>query len=156
VNSEVNIIQFSEIANSATIAQYLNSESERIMSISSATHAISVNPATGETLSATPWASREDVDAALELAASGYRQWRQKSIAERAQVLRAVGAVLRRHGEAMAQLISQEMGKKKGQADNPGARRSHQISQSVRLVRRTRSVDAGFGSDPGRKQSGDD
>ena len=86
------------------------------MSISSATHAISVNPATGETLSATPWASREDVDAALELAARGYRQWRQKSVNERAQVLRAVGEVLRRHGEAMAQLISQEMGKPIAQA----------------------------------------
>ena len=86
------------------------------MSISSATHAISVNPATGETLSATPWASREDVDAALELAARGYRQWRQKGVNERAQVLRAVGEVLRRHGEAMAQLISQEMGKPIAQA----------------------------------------
>lgn len=81
------------------------------MSISATTHAISVNPATGETLRATPWASREAVDAALELAASGYRQWRQVAIAERAQKLRDLGAALRARGEEMAQMISQEMGK---------------------------------------------
>ncbi|APG17975.1 UNVERIFIED_ORG: succinate-semialdehyde dehydrogenase [Kosakonia oryzae] len=81
------------------------------MPISATTHAISVNPATGETLRATPWASHEAVDAALELAASGYRQWRQVAIAERAQKLRDLGAALRARGEEMAQMISQEMGK---------------------------------------------
>ncbi|SFT64223.1 succinate semialdehyde dehydrogenase [Kosakonia arachidis] len=81
------------------------------MSISATTHAISVNPTTGETLSATPWASREVVDAMLELAANGYRQWRQIAIAERAQKLRDLGAALRARGEEMAQMISQEMGK---------------------------------------------
>ena len=86
------------------------------MSISPATHAISVNPATGETLSARSWASREDVDAALELADRGFRQWRQQPVAERAALLRHVGAVLRDHGEEMAQLISLEMGKPIAQA----------------------------------------
>ncbi|AMO49398.1 Aldehyde dehydrogenase family protein [Enterobacter sp. FY-07] len=81
------------------------------MSITPTTHAISINPATGETLSATPWASPSDVDAALEQAANGYRQWRVLSVAERAQKLRDVGAVLRERGEEMAQRISQEMGK---------------------------------------------
>ncbi|MGP3591971.1 succinate-semialdehyde dehydrogenase [Vagococcus sp. WN89Y] len=81
------------------------------MSITPVTHAISINPATGGTLSTTPWASREEVDAALELAASGYRQWRQTSVAERAQKLRDVGAVLRVRGEEMAQMMSREMGK---------------------------------------------
>ncbi|MBS1207427.1 MAG: succinate dehydrogenase [Proteobacteria bacterium] len=81
------------------------------MSISATTHAISVNPTTGETLRATPWASREAVDAALELAASGYRQWRRIAVAERAQKLRDLGAALRSRGEEMAQMISQEMGK---------------------------------------------
>jgi len=86
------------------------------MSISPATHAISVNPATGETLSARPWASREEVDAALELAASGFRQWRQQPLSARAALLRNVGVVLRSHGEEMAQLIAQEMGKPIAQA----------------------------------------
>lgn len=86
------------------------------MSISPATHALSVNPANGETLSARPWASREDVDTALELAASAYRQWRQQPVAGRAALLRNVGTVLRAHGEEMAQLISLEMGKPIAQA----------------------------------------
>ncbi len=81
------------------------------MSLSPATHAFSVNPATGETLAARPWASREDVDAALALAASGFRQWRLQPVQERASLLRNVGAVLRAHGEEMAQLIALEMGK---------------------------------------------
>ncbi|MGK9175316.1 succinate-semialdehyde dehydrogenase [Yokenella regensburgei] len=86
------------------------------MSISPATHAMSVNPATGETLSARPWATPDDVDAALTLAANGYRQWRKQPVCERAALLRKVGAVLREHGEEMAQLITLEMGKPIAQA----------------------------------------
>lgn len=81
------------------------------MSISPSTHAMSINPATGETLSATAWATPAQVDAALELAEQGYRQWRQFSVAQRAQKLRDVGAALRARGEEMAQMICQEMGK---------------------------------------------
>ncbi|MFQ8159960.1 aldehyde dehydrogenase family protein, partial [Klebsiella pneumoniae] len=43
----------------------------------SATHAVSVNPTTGEVVSSLPWASEREVDAAIALAAAGYRQWRQ-------------------------------------------------------------------------------
>ena len=43
----------------------------------SATHAVSVNPTTGEVVSSLPWASEREVDAAITLAAAGYRQWRQ-------------------------------------------------------------------------------
>ncbi|WP_086869187.1 succinate-semialdehyde dehydrogenase [Kosakonia pseudosacchari] len=81
------------------------------MPVSSTTHALSINPATGETLRATPWASREEVDTAIELAASGYRQWRLLAVNERAQTLRRLGDALRKRGEAMAQMICQEMGK---------------------------------------------
>ncbi|MGF1293757.1 hypothetical protein ACQSG2_24380, partial [Klebsiella pneumoniae] len=42
----------------------------------SATHAVSVNPTTGEVVSSLPWASEREVDAAIALAAAGYRQWR--------------------------------------------------------------------------------
>ncbi|MGY5957166.1 succinate-semialdehyde dehydrogenase [Kosakonia sp. BK9b] len=81
------------------------------MSATPTTHAISVNPATGETLGATPWATRETVDSALEMAARGYRQWRLLSVTTRAQKLRDLGAVLRERGEEMARMISDEMGK---------------------------------------------
>ncbi|WP_139153064.1 aldehyde dehydrogenase family protein, partial [Enterobacter asburiae] len=46
------------------------------MKYSSATHALSVNPATGETLAAYPWATPEEVDRAIAQSDAGYRQWR--------------------------------------------------------------------------------
>ncbi|MDH1759678.1 succinate-semialdehyde dehydrogenase [Klebsiella michiganensis] len=82
----------------------------------SATHAISVSPTTGETLSSVPWASEQQVDAAIALAEQGYRQWRNVSVAERAATLRSVGSAMRARGEALAQMISREMGKPIAQA----------------------------------------
>lgn len=81
------------------------------MTYSSATHALSVNPATGETLAAYPWASSDDVERAIARADSGFRQWRTESVAHRAQTLRDVGAALRHRAEEMAQMMSREMGK---------------------------------------------
>lgn len=77
----------------------------------SATHAVSVNPTTGETLSSLPWASEQQVDSAIALAEQGYRQWRKVSVAQRATTLRNVGAAMRARSEALAQMISLEMGK---------------------------------------------
>ncbi|WP_318375952.1 aldehyde dehydrogenase family protein, partial [Enterobacter sp.] len=81
------------------------------MTPSSVTHALSVNPATGETLAARPWATAEEVNNAVALADRGYRQWRELDVEQRAGMLRRVGATLRLHGETMAQRIRQEMGK---------------------------------------------
>ena len=64
----------------------------------SATHAVSVNPTTGEVVSSLPWASEREVDAAIALAAAGYRQWRQTPLADRADALRRIGAALRASG----------------------------------------------------------
>jgi len=81
------------------------------MTYSSATHAHSVNPATGETLAANPWATSHDVERAIAQADTGFRQWRRESVAHRAQKLRDLGAALRSRAEEMAQTISREMGK---------------------------------------------
>ena len=81
------------------------------MTYSSATHAHSVNPATGETLAAYPWATSGDVERAIAQADTGFRQWRRESVAHRAQKLRDLGAALRHRAEEMAQTISREMGK---------------------------------------------
>ena len=83
---------------------------------SPATHAISINPANGETLSALPWATTAQVDESIALADAGYRQWRNTSVTARAEALRAVGRVLRQRGEEMAQMMSLEMGKPIAQA----------------------------------------
>ena len=40
------------------------------MTITPATHAISINPATGEQLSVLPWAGADDIENALQLAAA--------------------------------------------------------------------------------------
>ncbi|MCS2173024.1 succinate-semialdehyde dehydrogenase [Scandinavium sp. TWS1a] len=81
------------------------------MMTSPATHAISLNPATGETLSTLAWATADDVNQAVALADAGYRQWKKTAVAERADALRKVGNVLRQHAEEMAQMISREIGK---------------------------------------------
>lgn len=82
----------------------------------SATHAVSVSPTTGETLSSLPWASEHQVDSAIALAEQAYRQWRNVSVAERAATLRNVGSAMRARGEELAQMISREMGKPIAQA----------------------------------------
>lgn len=81
------------------------------MTLSSATHARSVNPATGETLATYPWATADDVERAIAQADAGYRQWRRESVSHRAQKLCDLGAALRNRGEEMARMMSREMGK---------------------------------------------
>ncbi len=66
------------------------------MTITPATHAISINPATGEQLSVLPWAGVDDIENALQLAAAGFRDWRETNIDYRAEKLRDIGkAVIR-------------------------------------------------------------
>ncbi|HDZ8011791.1 TPA: succinate-semialdehyde dehydrogenase [Citrobacter amalonaticus] len=81
------------------------------MTISPATHAISINPYNGERLSALPWSTAQDIEQALQLAAVGFRDWKQTAVAYRAQKLRDIGQALRVRGEEMAQCITREMGK---------------------------------------------
>ncbi|ESB86094.1 putative succinate semialdehyde dehydrogenase, partial [Salmonella enterica subsp. enterica serovar Newport str. 637564_17] len=50
-----------------------------------ATQALSVNPATGQTLAAMPWANAQEIEHALNLAASGFKKWKLTSVAQRAQ-----------------------------------------------------------------------
>ncbi|WP_252363116.1 aldehyde dehydrogenase family protein, partial [Citrobacter sp. wls826] len=81
------------------------------MTITAATHAISVNPTNGERLAAMPWASTEEIAHALSLAANGYSEWKHTAVEHRAQTLRHIGQALRHRAEEMAQCISREMGK---------------------------------------------
>lgn len=82
----------------------------------SATHAVSVNPTTGEVVSSLPWSTEQQVDSAIALAHQAYRQWRNVTVAERAAALRKVGSAMRARGEELAQMISLEMGKPIAQA----------------------------------------
>ena len=81
------------------------------MTISSATHAISINPYNGEHLSALPWSTAREIEQALQFAATGFSNWKLTTVAHRAQKLRDIGMALRARGEEMAQCITREMGK---------------------------------------------
>ncbi len=86
------------------------------MTTPSATHALSINPANGETLAVWPWATDTEVERALAQTDAAFRQWRSVSVAARAQKLRDLGAALRNRSEEMAQMITREMGKPIAQA----------------------------------------
>ncbi len=92
----------------------------------SATHAVSVNPTTGEVVSSLPWSTEQQVDSAIAQAHQGFRQWRQVAVADRAAALRKVGGAMRARGEELAQMISLEMGK-------PIAQARGEVSKSANL-----------------------
>lgn len=92
----------------------------------SATHAVSVNPTTGEVVSSLPWSTEQQVDSAIAQAQQGFRQWRQVAVADRAAALRKVGSAMRARGEELAQMISLEMGK-------PIAQARGEVSKSANL-----------------------
>lgn len=81
------------------------------MSATPQTHAITVDPATGQTLAAYLYATASHREATLARCAAAYRGWRALVCEQRAQHLRDIGAALRERGEEMAQLMTREMGK---------------------------------------------
>lgn len=82
-----------------------------MQSVTGQTHAISRNPATGERIAVYPFESAAQIDAALARNQQAFHAWRVTPLSERAQKLRDLGAAVRKHGEAMAQMITAEMGK---------------------------------------------
>ncbi|QHM76432.1 Succinate semialdehyde dehydrogenase [NAD(P)+] Sad [Mixta theicola] len=81
------------------------------MSFSPETHAISRNPASGAILSALPYISEQQIDAAIAASHQAFQQWRRQPVAARAQKLRDLAGAIRRRSEEMAQIITAEMGK---------------------------------------------
>lgn len=70
-----------------------------------------INPATDETLAEYALMSDDQVDAAVEACHEAFRDWRLKSLDDRAAVIRAIGQQLRDSKDAFAKLMSQEVGK---------------------------------------------
>jgi succinate-semialdehyde dehydrogenase len=79
--------------------------------VSSLTHAISINPANGEQIGHYAFESDSALQAALARAATGFRAWRSKPLAQRAQLLIVLAKALRDNSAAMANMITLEMGK---------------------------------------------
>jgi succinate-semialdehyde dehydrogenase/glutarate-semialdehyde dehydrogenase len=70
-----------------------------------------LNPATEEVVGSYEMHSDRDVDAALTLASEAVPGWRGRSFEERAQLMRAAAAILRRDSDSLGALITSEMGK---------------------------------------------
>ncbi|WP_053128819.1 aldehyde dehydrogenase family protein [Pseudomonas sp. MIACH] len=79
--------------------------------ISHQTHALSINPATGETVGSYPYETASQLDAALDRATAAFRTWRRQPVSQRAELLQALAGALRDQAEEMAQMITLEMGK---------------------------------------------
>ncbi|WP_460949732.1 aldehyde dehydrogenase family protein [Pseudomonas marginalis] len=84
--------------------------------ISHQTHALSISPATGETVGSYPYESALQLDAALDRATEAFRTWRRQPVSQRAERLLALAGALREQAEDMAQMITLEMGKPIAQA----------------------------------------
>lgn len=70
-----------------------------------------LDPATGGVVATIPHATAEELDMALAAAESGFRTWRDTPAFDRAALMRAVAANLRRDVEATAAVITREQGK---------------------------------------------
>ena len=74
------------------------------------------NPYTGEVLKTFPTATDDEIGRAIGQADAAFEVWREVSFAERASVMQAAAAILRRDSEAFAALLTLEMGKLIGEA----------------------------------------
>lgn len=84
--------------------------------ISSLTHAISVDPFSGEQIGHYPFDTDAAQEAALQRAKVGFNQWRQVSLGQRSEYLNALADALQANHEALAVMISREIGKPISQA----------------------------------------
>jgi acyl-CoA reductase-like NAD-dependent aldehyde dehydrogenase len=70
-----------------------------------------LNPATEEEIAEVPAASVEDGDSAVEAARRAFPAWRAVAPADRARLLRRLAALVEEHGEELARLETQNVGK---------------------------------------------
>ena len=78
---------------------------------------LSINPATGETLSSWPFASSGQIDAALTAAHLAAQPWSKLGISRRGDILRAAAGQFRANKAKLARLITLEMGKPLSEAE---------------------------------------
>ena len=70
-----------------------------------------INPATGETIGQHAHARQADLDAALEAADAGFKQWRSVPAVKRAAILNKASSLLRERADDIARLMVLEQGK---------------------------------------------
>ncbi len=116
MNVLLTIIQFSEKIQARTLNPFPLQQDGTMHAVTSQTHALSINPATGETVGSYPYETAAQLDAALDRATAAFRTWRRQPVGQRAELLLALATALRDQAEAMAQMITLEMGKPIAQA----------------------------------------
>ncbi|MEE9590578.1 MAG: NAD-dependent succinate-semialdehyde dehydrogenase [Hyphomicrobiaceae bacterium] len=70
-----------------------------------------MNPATGEVLGHVPHVTGDDLDEALDASAQGFRAWGARSALDRQSVLQAAAALMTERRDAIAKVLTLEMGK---------------------------------------------
>ncbi|PYT17383.1 MAG: methylmalonate-semialdehyde dehydrogenase (CoA acylating) [Acidobacteria bacterium] len=70
-----------------------------------------MNPATGEVIARVPYATAEQVDRVARAAHEGFLKWRETPVVDRVQVLYRYKALLDRHADEVARILSTENGK---------------------------------------------
>jgi succinate-semialdehyde dehydrogenase len=78
--------------------------------------ATSRNPANGELIATRAFQTTSEVECLLDAAASAFRLWRATPMSERVAAYRRLAAVLRERSDALASIITSEMGKTIGAA----------------------------------------
>ena len=78
--------------------------------------AISRNPASGELIATYPFQTPEEVERTLAAGAAAFQRWRATPMADRISCYRRLAAKLRERSEAIALLVTSEMGKTIGSA----------------------------------------
>lgn len=85
-------------------------DGQRVQGEGRRTHTV-VNPATGETIGELPLAEAADLDRALEVAAKGFRIWRESTPQQRAAVLQGAARLMLERQEDLARIATMEEGK---------------------------------------------
>src|SRR5208282_5518858 len=70
-----------------------------------------VNPATQAVLARVPFATREEVDAAVAAAKAAFQDWRKATIGVRARTFLKYQQLIREHMKELAALLTAEQGK---------------------------------------------
>lgn len=77
---------------------------------------VSINPATGKTLASFDLHADAAIDATLDRAVQAQRDWRWTSAETRSALLRRMAEAFRRNRDALAEIVTAEMGKPIGEA----------------------------------------
>lgn len=69
-----------------------------------------INPANGTTIATVPAGNAQEVDTAVAAARQAFSTWSTTSAAERSRYVEAIAKTIEKHAEAMAHVISAELG----------------------------------------------